>query len=164
MITPKFNEEIWRGDILNTSRRSNDRVLPKIQMQTVKAACTMNDACDNIMKMNLKSHQYKEMIVPVIDALALLGVVTAEINQFRREQMKDRLPAKIQPLTKNVPPEPEWLFGNDMSKRINQLSSTNTALIKTSIRSYSAKSTRYSSKQSTSSRPSTSATNNPKNL
>ena len=99
MITPKFNEEIWRGGMLNTSRRSNDIVLPKIQMQTVKAACTMKDACDNIMKMNLKSDQYKEMIIPVIDALALLGVVTAEINQFRREQMKDRLPAKIQPLT-----------------------------------------------------------------
>ena len=29
MITPKCNEEIWRGDILNTSRRSNDIVLQK---------------------------------------------------------------------------------------------------------------------------------------
>ena len=51
------------------------------------------------MKMNLKFDQCREMITPVIDALALL-VVTAEINQFRREQMKDRLPAKMQPLTK----------------------------------------------------------------
>ena len=69
------------------------------------------------------------MITPVIDAFALLGVVTAEINQFRRQQMKDRLLAKMQPLTKNVPPESEWLFGNDLSKRINQLNSMNTALI-----------------------------------
>ena len=61
--------------------------------------------------------------------------------------MKDQLPAKMQPLTKNVPRESEWLFGNDMSKRINQLKSTNTALIKTSISSYSGKNTRYSSKQ-----------------
>ena len=95
------------------------------------------------------------MITPVIDALALLRVVTAEINQFRREQMKDRLPAKMYPSTKNVPPESKWLFGNNLSKRINQLNSTNTALIKTSISSYSGKNTRYSSKQSTS-RPSTS--------
>ena len=143
MITPKCNEEIWRGDILNTSRRSNDIVLQKIHMHTVKAACAMTDACDKIMKMNLKSDQCREMITPVIDALALLGVVTAEINQFRREQMKDRLPAKMQPLTKNVPPESEWLFGNDLSKRFNQLNSTNTALIKTSISSYSGKNTRY---------------------
>ena len=102
-------------------------------MHTVKAACAMTDACDKIMEMNLKSDQCREMITPVNDALALLGVVTAKINQFRREQMKDRLPAKMQPLTKNVPPESEWLFGNDLSKRINQLNSANTALIKTKL-------------------------------
>ena len=73
-------------------------------MHTVKAACAMTDACDKIMEMNLKSDQFREMITPVNDALALLGVVTAKINQFRREQMKDRLPAKMQPLTKNFPP------------------------------------------------------------
>ena len=164
MITPKCNEEIWRGDILNTSRRSNDIVLQKIQMHTVKAASAMADACDKIMEKNLKSDQCREMITPVIDALALLGVVTAEINQFRREQMEDQCPVKMQPLTKKVPPESEWLFGNDLSKRIDQLNSTNTALIKTFISSYSGKNTRYLSKQSTSSRPSTSATNTPKNL
>ena len=53
----------------------------------------MRDACDKTIKMNLKSDQCTEMITPVIDASALLGVVTTEINQFRREQMKDRLPA-----------------------------------------------------------------------
>ena len=52
-------------------------------MHTVKAACAMTDACDKIMKMNLKSDQCREMITPFIDALALLEVVTAEMNQFR---------------------------------------------------------------------------------
>ena len=89
MITPKCNEEIWSGDILNTSRRSNDIVLQNIQMHTIKAACVMTDACDKIMDLNLKSDQCTEMITPVIDVLALLEVVTAEINQFRREQMKN---------------------------------------------------------------------------
>ena len=101
------------------------------------------------------------MITPVIDALALLGVVTAGNNQFKRKQMKDRLPAKMQPLAKNVPPESEWLFGNELSKRINQLNSTNTALIKTSVSLYSWKNNRYLFKQS---KPSTSATNTPRNL
>ena len=64
-------------------------------MHTVKAACAMTDACDKIIKMNLKSDQCREMITTVIDASALLGVVTAEIYQSRREQMKDRFPAKI---------------------------------------------------------------------
>ena len=55
MITPKCNEGIWRGDILNTSRRSNDIVLQKIQVDTVKAACAITDDCDKIMKLNVKS-------------------------------------------------------------------------------------------------------------
>ena len=46
-------------------------------MHTVKAACAMTDTCDKIMEMNLKSDQCREMITPVNDALALLGVVTA---------------------------------------------------------------------------------------
>ena len=65
MITPKCDEEIWRGDILNTSRRPNDIVLQKIQMYTVKAACAMADACDKIVKLNLKSDQCREMIMHV---------------------------------------------------------------------------------------------------
>ena len=56
-VTPKCNEEIWRGDILNTSKRSNVIVLHKIQMHTIKAACAMTDACDKIMKLNLNSDQ-----------------------------------------------------------------------------------------------------------
>ena len=65
----------------------------------------MTDACDKIMNLNLKSYQFREGITPVIDVLALLGVVTKKINQFSRDQMKDRLPAKMQPLTKNFSPE-----------------------------------------------------------
>ena len=100
----------------------------------------------------------------MVDALALLGVVTAEINQFRWEQMRDWLPGKMQALTKSIPPESKWLFGNDLTKRINQLNSTNSILIKTSISPYnsqSEKNNRYPFKQS---KPSTSATNNQKNL
>ena len=119
MITPKCNEEIWRGDILSSSRRSNDMVLPKIQMQTVKTACGMSDAGDKIINLHLKSDQCREVITFAIDALVLLGVEIGEINQFRREQMKDRLPIKMEPLTKNFSTESKWLVGNDLSKRIN---------------------------------------------
>ena len=105
------------------------------------------------MKLNLKSDQCWEVITPVIDELALLGVVTA-----------DWFLAKMEPFTKNVPPESESMLGNDLSKRINQLKNTNTTLIKNSVRpysSYSGKNNIYPFKQS---KPSTSATNTPKSL
>ena len=46
-----------------------------------------------------------------------MGVLIAEINQFRMEQMKDRLPIKMQPLTKNDAPGSEWLFDIDLNKK-----------------------------------------------
>ena len=45
------------------------------------------------------------------------------------------LPEKIKPLAKNVPAKSEWLFGDDLNKRINTISRTNTALT-ASIRPY----------------------------
>ena len=66
-----------------------------------------------------------------------MGVLLVEINQFRMEQMKDRLPIKMQPLTKNDAPESEWLFDIDLNKRISLLNSTITALIKKTVSSCS---------------------------
>ena len=136
MLTPKCNEELGGGNIVSTNRRSDDTVLLKIHMHTDKAACAVADACDNIVNLNVKPIQRRKIIAHVINVLAFLGVVTAEISQFKMEQTKNRLPAKIQLLTKNVTPEFECLFGNDLSKRISELSSTITALIKTIVSSY----------------------------
>ena len=105
-------------------------------MHTDKAAGAVADACDNIVNLNVKPIQRRKIIAHVINVLAFLGVVTAEISQFKMEQTKNRLPAKIQLLTKNVTPEFECLFGNDLSKRNSELSSTITALIKTIVSSY----------------------------
>ena len=110
ILTHKCNEEIWRDDIPSICRRSNDVALQNIPMHTVQVTCAMTDARDKIINLNLKSDQYKEIVTPVVDFLALLEVVTAEINQFWREKMKDRLPAKHQPLTKTLLQIPNSCF------------------------------------------------------
>ena len=63
----------------------------------------------------------------LIVTLALLGLILSKLNQFRRDYLKSRLPEKIRPLAKNVPVKSEWLFGDDLNKRINAISSTNAA-------------------------------------
>ena len=63
----------------------------------------------------------------LIVTLALLGLILSKLNQFRRDYLKSRLPEKIRPLAKNVPVKSEWLFGDDLNKRINTISSTNAA-------------------------------------
>ena len=85
------------------------------------------------MDSKLKSALCKEIVTPLVDSLAFLGLDSLELNQFRGDYLKSRLAEKMKPLATNVPAKSEWLFGDDLNKRINTISSTNTALT-TSIR------------------------------
>ena len=80
----------------------------------------MTEACDKILnKMDkMKQDQSKELISPLIHGLAFLGKAITEMNQFRRNNLKPRLPEKLKPLADNVPSNSQWLFGDDLSKRI----------------------------------------------
>ena len=41
------------------------------------------------------------------------------MNQFRRNNLKPRLPEKLKPLAENAPSESQWLFDDDLIKRIS---------------------------------------------
>ena len=97
-------------------------------MHSVKAAYAITEACDRVMNSKLKSALCKEIVTPLIDSLAFLGLVSSELNQIRRDYLKSRLPEKMKPLAKNVLARSEWLFGDDLNKRINAISSRNNAL------------------------------------
>ena len=68
--------------------------LQKIENLHVKAAYTVTVTSDKIMSSNRLQEQSKELITPFVDALALLGKTTADLNQFRRNNLKPRLPDK----------------------------------------------------------------------
>ena len=85
-------------------------------------------ASDKIMSSNLLQEQSKELITLHVDALALLGKATADLNQFQRNNLRSRLPDKMRPLATNVPAVSQWLFGDDLNKRIAQISSMNNGL------------------------------------
>ena len=70
----------------------------------------------------------KELLTPLIDALAFLGQAASETNHFRRDIIRSRLPGRVRQLAKNVPNGLELLFGLDHNKRITQINKTNNAL------------------------------------
>ena len=53
-------------------------------MLIVMVSCTIRDVYNKIMSIKLNSDQYRELITPVIDSLALTGIVAGELNQLRR--------------------------------------------------------------------------------
>ena len=68
----------------------------------------------------------------------------ADMNQFRRNNLKPRLPEKLKPLADNVPSKLQPLFGDNLSKRISQVNNMNSDLTQ-SFRSYQQNNGRYNS-------------------
>ena len=105
----------------------NEIELQRIENLHVKTAYAVTVASDKIMSFNLLQEQSKKLTTPFVDALALLGKATADLNQFRRNNLRSRLPEKMRSLAKNVPAGSQWLFGDALNKRIAQISSMNNA-------------------------------------
>ena len=76
----------------------------------------MADAWDNIMDIKLNLDHCQELKTHVTDSLALTSVVSGELSQFRKDQLKTCLPSKMQPLVKNVLTDLEWQFENGLYK------------------------------------------------
>ena len=81
----------------------------------------------------MKQDQSKELVFPLIDGLDFLRKAITDMNQFRRNNLKPRLPEKLKPLTDNVPSESQWLFGDDLSKRISGINNMNSTLTQSFI-------------------------------
>ena len=47
----------------------------------------------------MKQHQSKELASPLIDSLAFLGKAITDMKQFRRNNLKPRLPEKLKPFS-----------------------------------------------------------------
>ena len=101
VFVTKCNPEIWNTN-LTTVHKGHDVGLQKIQMHSVKAAYAITEAFDRVMDSKLKSALCKEIVTPLINSLAFLGLVSSELNQFRRDYLKSRLPEKMKPLAKNA--------------------------------------------------------------
>ena len=80
----------------------NEIKLQRIENLHVKASYAVTVASDKIRSSNLLQEQSKELIILLVDALALLGKATADLNQFQRNNLRSKLPDKIRPLATNT--------------------------------------------------------------
>ena len=116
------NPEIWRLNLANL-RRSTDIMLQKVLLHVVNASYAIMISCDKRIQ---KEVEFKEILAPVIDSLVFLGTSTIELNQLWRDLARHKLPPNLKPLAKDVSPEPDLLFWDEISKIIYQLSATDS--------------------------------------
>ena len=140
IFIPRCNEEIWNGEnICNSHLRGQDIILQKITMHISKATSAIINVSDLILKMkdsglqrvsaNAYQPQLNNLITCAVDSLSILAKSCNDLNQYRRDNMKDQVQLSLQKLANNVPASSAVLFGDDLTGRIRSLSNT-TSLMK----------------------------------
>lgn len=131
LAVAKCNPEIW--GTLTHVRKLQDIALQKNLNLISKAAAALANIGNELILGKARGTTeipFNSMITMSTDAIALLGHTSQELHQLRRDNIKSGLPANLKGLASNVPKEADLLFGDDLSKRIQSLKATNTALSK----------------------------------
>ena len=140
IFVPRCNEEIWNGEsILNSHLRGQDIIFQKITMQISNATSAIINVSDLILKMkdsglqgvsaNAYQLQLNNLITCTVDFLSNLATSCTDLNQYRRDNIKDQFQPSLRKLANNVPAGSALLSEDDLAGRIRSLNNT-TSLIK----------------------------------
>jgi len=121
----KCNSEIW-SEMLQTATRSRDVKNPKLQTCILKSSGIIANVTDFLLKLksnkdNVDKKELNDIIHSCSDALALNNHVNSELEQKRRVHIVSTLDKSYAQLAKNVPNGSEFLFGDDITKRITAI-------------------------------------------
>ena len=140
IFVPRCNEDIWNGEnIPNSHLRGQDIILQKLTMQISKATSAIINVSDLILKMkdsrlqrvsaNACQLQLNNLIICIVDSLSILAKSCTDLNQYRRDNIKDQFQPSLLKLANNVPGGSALLFGDDLAGRIRSLNNS-TSLMK----------------------------------
>ena len=84
-------------------------------------------SCDKLIQ---KWGEFKKILTPLTESLALLGTSVIETNHLRQDLVNHKLPTNLKLLAKDAFSGSDFLFGDEINKRISQFSAANSALQK----------------------------------
>ena len=154
LTTKKCNTEIWSLQ-MNEQQRSNDLKVQKLQNSLVKGTIAVAQLTDAILKLHrdkdLTPKGYRKALSGLLgmasDSVALLAQTHQMTNDFRRRKITYAFGQNFKGLDKNVDEKSEWLFGDDISKKVTELKNHQKTFQNTNnSSSYSSKNYQRSSK------------------
>ena len=134
IFVPRCNEDIWNGEsILNSHLSGQGIILPKITMQISKVTSAIINVSNLILKMmasalqGVSANAYQlhlnNLITCTVD-LPILAKFCPDLNQCRRDKMKDQFKSSLLKLAKDVSAGSALLFGDDLAGLIRSLNNT----------------------------------------
>ena len=141
----KCNPEIW-SEMLQSKTRSKDLKTQKMQSCILKAVGAISKVTNALPDLkNSKSlnaftlnENLSTMVHDCTDSLALLSQVNTDLEQNKHDHIAYCLDNQYHTLRKNVPADSEFLFGDDLPKRIMNVTANKKlfSTSKTSFQSY----------------------------
>ena len=124
-ITPKVNPEIWER--LDRQTRGRDLKLSTLQSTTTKVGyvCTKATELLSQARRENKSPDIEQLIRMHTDALGLLGHISFEISQRRRDAIRPNLNKEYARLCASHVPITKMLFGRELQIQLNHIRASN---------------------------------------
>ena len=125
LITPKVNPEIWGR--LDRQVRGKDLRLSSLQTTLTKVGNITAQTTDMLLKARAEGSQLDvEGIIRMnTDALALLGHISFEISQRRRDVIRPTLNKDYSTLCASHVPITTMLFGDELQTQLNHIRASN---------------------------------------
>lgn len=122
MTVPKVNPEVWGKLKMNT--RSQDIRFQNTQMLQLKAMVPVIQILDQILEAKEKNQTLSPKALRPLakDAVALMTIGFTNLAQRRRDLIKPDLSGAFKQLCGYQNPITEYLFGEDLSKQIKDIS------------------------------------------
>ena len=124
-ITPKVNPEIWER--LDRQTRGRDLQLSTLQSTTTKVGYICTKATELLLQARRenKSLNIEQLIRMDTDALGLLGHISFEISQRRRDAIRPNLNKEYATLCASHVPITKTLFGDELQTQLNHIRASN---------------------------------------
>ena len=125
LITSKVNPEIWER--LDRQTRGRDLKLSTLQSTTTKVGYICTKATDLLLQARRenKSPDIEQLIRMHTDALGLLGHISFEISQRRRDAIRPNLNKEYATLCASHVPITKMLFGDELQTQLNHIRASN---------------------------------------
>ena len=125
LITPKVNPEIWGR--LNRQTRGKDLRLSSLQATLTKVGNITAQTTDLLLKARAENSKLdlESMIGMNTDALALLGYISFEVSQRRRDVIRPTLHKDYATLCASHVPITTLLFGDELQTQLNHIGASN---------------------------------------
>ncbi len=108
LVVPRVHPPIW--DNIQSSTRSRDLKIQRVEKPLVKGIIALTQTLPTPNMSNVQQ-----------DSLALLCHALHELNLLRKEFMKPDINPKYVHLCKDSNPVTQWLFGDDLSKKVKDM-------------------------------------------